>query len=165
MNMEETRVLEGDKVIASLAEAGLTVRDKVVRAVLIASGTLSVGLGVLGIVLPVLPTTPFLLLAAACYLRSSRRLHRWLLSNRLFGEYIRRYLSGEGLPLATKVVTLSLLWLSLGASALFAVPGHLWWVRLILLAVGVGVTIHLLSIKTSRKGSGRFSTWLPPPDA
>jgi uncharacterized membrane protein YbaN (DUF454 family) len=69
----------------------------------------------------------------------------------VFGEYIRRYLSGEGLPLATKVVTLSLLWLSLGASAFLAVPERLWWVRLLLLAVGIGVTTHLLRIKTSRR--------------
>jgi hypothetical protein len=151
--MEETRVLEGDKVIASIAEAGLTVHGKVVRVVLVASGSLSVGLGVLGMVLPVLPTTPFLLLAAACYLRSSRRLHRWLLSNRLFGGYLRRYLSGEGLPLAAKVSTIAMLWLSLGASALYAVPARLWWVRLILLAVGVGVSVHLLSIRTSGKGA------------
>jgi uncharacterized protein len=149
--MEETRVLEGDRAIASLAEVSLTARGKLVRAVLIASGSLSVGLGMLGIVLPVLPTTPFLLLAAACYLRSSRRLHRWLLTNRVFGEYIRRYMSGEGLPLPLKVSTLVMLWLSLGASAFFAVPAHLWWVRLILLAVGIGVTTHLLSIRTSRQ--------------
>lgn len=153
--MEETRVLKGDKVIASIAEAGLTARDKLVRAALVAAGSLSVGLGVLGVVLPVLPTTPFLLLAAACYLRSSRRLHRWLLTNRVFGEYIRRYLSGEGLPLSLKVSTLTMLWLSLGSSALFAIPPRLWWVRLILLAVGIGVTAHLLSIKTSRKGGAR----------
>lgn len=153
--MEETRILEGDKVINSLANAGRTARDKLVRAALIAAGSLSVGLGVLGIVLPVLPTTPFLLLAAACYLRSSRALHRWLLTNRVFGEYIRRYMGGEGLPLPLKVSTLVMLWLSLGASAFFAVPSRLWWVRLILLAVGLGVTAHLLSIKTSRKGGGR----------
>jgi uncharacterized protein len=96
--MEETRVLEGDKAVASLAEAGQTVRGKLVRAVLIATGSLSVGLGVVGIVLPLLPTTPFLLLAAACYLRSSRRLHRWLLGNRVVGGYIRRYLDGKGRP-------------------------------------------------------------------
>jgi uncharacterized protein len=149
--MEDVRVLEGDQSIASLAEAGLSLRGKIVRGMLVVLGTLSVALGVIGAVVPVLPTTPFLLLAAACYLRSSRRLHRWLLSNRVFGEYIRRYLSGEGLSLATKVVTLILLWLSLGASAFLAVPERLWWVRLLLFIVGIGVTTHLLRMKTSRR--------------
>ncbi len=155
--MEETHTLEDDRVITSLVEASLTARDKLVRAALISFGTLCVGLGVLGIVLPVLPTTPFLLLAAASYLRGSRKLYRWLLANRLFGEYLRRYLGGEGLPLAAKAVTLALLWLSLGASAFFVVPARLWGVRLVLLAVGVGVTIHLMTIRTSR------STTNPPP--
>ncbi len=118
------------------------------KVLLIIAGTISVGLGALGAVLPVLPTTPFLLLAAACYLRSSRRLYHWLLTNPLFGEYLRRYRSGEGLPLSTKVSTLILLWLSLGASAVFAIPEQLRWLRLILLLVGIGVTIHICRIKT-----------------
>jgi uncharacterized membrane protein YbaN (DUF454 family) len=121
------------------------------RALLGAAGVLAVGLGLLGVIVPVLPTTPFLLLAAACFLRSSARLHQWLLENRVFGEYLRRYREGEGLPLSSKITTLALLWASLGASAMFAVPSRLWWVRLLLLAVGAGVTVHILKIKTFRR--------------
>lgn len=120
------------------------------RSLLLAAGFLSVALGLLGVVLPLLPTTPFLLLAAACFLRSSERMHRWLLENRVFGEYLRRYRNGEGLPLSSKVTTLVFLWGTIGASALFAVPPRLWWVRLVLMAVGLGVTIHILRIKTRR---------------
>jgi hypothetical protein len=122
--------------------------------VLVAAGVLFVGLGLVGVFVPVLPTTPFLLLAAACFARSSDRLHRWLLENRVFGEYLRRYRNGEGIPLASKVTTLVLLWATLGLSALVAVPPRLWWVRLVLLAVGLGVTTHILRIKTSRQGRG-----------
>lgn len=125
-------------------------RSRLARGLLLAAGGLSVALGLLGVVLPVLPTTPFLLLAAACFLRSSERMYRWLHENRLFGEYLRRYRSGEGLPLASKVTTLAILWATLALSALLAVPSRLWWVRLILLAVGVGVTVHLLRMKTHR---------------
>lgn len=110
-----------------------------------------VGLGVVGVLVPLLPTTPFLLLASACFLRSSDRLHRWLLGNRIFGDYLRRYRNGEGLPLSSKVTTLVLLWASLGASAFWAVPGRLWWVKLLLLGVGIGVTVHILRIKTRRQ--------------
>ena len=137
--------------------AGLTVAEalddagsRIKRVLLITAGTLFVALGLVGVVLPVLPTTPFLLLAAACYVRSSRRLYRWLLTNRFFGEYLRRFRDGEGIPLAAKIWAISLLWLSLGSSALLAVPARLWWVRLILLAVGIGVTTHIARIPTRR---------------
>jgi hypothetical protein len=121
-----------------------------VRVALIAAGVLFVCLGVVGAFVPVLPTTPFLLLAAACFVRSSERMHRWLLGKCVFGEYLRRYRDGEGIPLASKIWTLALLWAALGISAFFAVPARLWWVRLCLLAVGLGVTIHILRIKTRR---------------
>ncbi len=127
--------------------AGSSVR----RGLLVAAGVLFVGLGMVGVVLPVLPTTPFLLLAAACFLRSSGRLYRWLYGNRVFGEYLRRYRDGEGLPLASKITTLVLLWATLAVSAFAGVPPRLWWVRLLLLVVGIGVTIHILRIKTARK--------------
>ncbi len=121
------------------------------RVLLLAAGVVCVGLGVVGVLVPLLPTTPFLLLASACFLRSSDRLHRWLLGNRIFGDYLRRYRNGEGLPLSSKVTTLVLLWASLGASAFWAVPGRLWWVKLLLLGVGIGVTVHILRIKTRRQ--------------
>ena len=132
--------------IGEAARARVGVR----RWLLVAAGTACVALGVVGALVPVLPTTPFLLLAAACYARSSRRLHRWLFANRLFGDYLRRYRAGEGLPRASKIATLALLWASLAASAFLAVPGRLWWVRALLLLVGIGVTIHVARIGTRR---------------
>ncbi|MBN1946915.1 MAG: YbaN family protein [Bradymonadales bacterium] len=132
-------------------EVGRAGYGRLGRALLVAAGTLFVLLGLIGVVVPVLPTTPFLLLAGGCYLRSSRRLYRWLYTNRVFGEYLRRYRDGEGLPLATKIWTLLLLWVTLATSAFLVVPAGLWWVRLLLLAVGLGVTIHLARIRTCRK--------------
>lgn len=118
------------------------------RTLLIACGTLSVALGVVGIFFPVLPTTPFLLLAAVCYARSSERFYHWLLTNHWLGEYIRNYREGRGIPLKQKVLTIALLWLSIGYAALFVVP--LWWVKLILFGIATGVTIHLVRTKTYR---------------
>jgi uncharacterized membrane protein YbaN (DUF454 family) len=122
------------------------------RILLVVSGTLFVALGILGMFLPVLPTTPFLLLAAICYARSSKRFYHWLLTNRWFGEYIRNYREGSGIPLKQKVLTISLLWLTIGYAAWFVVSP--WWVKLILLGIAVGVTTHLIRIKTFKTGDG-----------
>jgi uncharacterized membrane protein YbaN (DUF454 family) len=77
------------------------------------AGTLAVVLGILGIFLPLLPTTPFLLLASWCFARGSTRLHDWLLSHRVFGEYLRNFEAGRGIPLRAKIVATVLLWSSL----------------------------------------------------
>jgi uncharacterized membrane protein YbaN (DUF454 family) len=112
-------------------------------------GTISVGLGFLGIFLPLLPTTAFLLLAAWAYARSSKRFYDWLLNNRLFGKYITAYLQGKGMPLISKVSTLVLLWLTILTSMLFFVENI--YVRMVLVLVAVGVTIHILTLPTYRK--------------
>jgi len=118
------------------------------RGALVAAGSVFVVLGVVGTFLPLLPTTPFLLLAAACYVRSSDRLYDWLLENRVLGKYLRSYRAREGIPLTAKIATLALLWVTLGASALYALPPRLWWIDLVLLAVGLGVTFHLVRLPT-----------------
>ena len=126
------------------------IRRSLIRRALIIAGTLSVGLGILGMVLPLLPTTPFLLLAAACYARSSERFSNWLLNNKLFGNYIKNYREKKGVPLKVKVLTISLLWITIGCSAVFAVDVLL--VRIILILIAIGVTIHILRIRTLERG-------------
>ncbi len=118
------------------------------RLLLILAGSISLVLGVIGIVLPVLPTTPFLLLAAFCYLRSSRRLYDWMLNNRVFGTYIYNYLTYRAVKKSVKVVTLALLWSALSVSIALVSNVYL---RVFLAAVGVGVSIHVISLKTLRK--------------
>jgi len=116
------------------------------KFILIVIGTVSVGLGAVGVVLPGLPTTPFLLLAAACYGRSSTRFHHWLLNNPLFGRYISDYTLRKGLPLRTKIIALISLWATIGTTALFAVNSvH---AQVALGIVALGVTTHLLWLKT-----------------
>lgn len=100
--------------------------------------------GVVGIALPVVPTTPFLLLAAACYGRSSVRCYRWLVTNRVFGRYLSDYLCGRGVPLRVKVTALTFLWVVIGVSVFLV---ERWWLRGILLAVAVAVTVHVLMLK------------------
>jgi len=116
------------------------------RWVLIIVGSFFAGLGILGIFLPLLPTTPFLLLAAACYIRSSERLYNWLMNNRWIGRYIKNYLEGKGVPLKSKVFSISALWITIGYSVFFVV--NIFPVRVILILIAIGVTMHLLSIRT-----------------
>jgi uncharacterized protein len=104
------------------------------------AGTLAVLLGILGIFLPLLPTTPFLLLASWCFARGSERLHRWLLSHRLFGQYLRNFEAGRGIPLAAKIVATALLWSSLlMAMRRFDTPA----VPLLLALTGACVSLYL----------------------
>ena len=116
------------------------------KLVLVIVGTLLVFLGFLGVVIPLLPTTPFLLLAVACYAKSSQKLYEWLLNNKLMGKYIRSYYEGRGIPLPAKVVAISMLWVTIGCSAIFIVPVLI--VKIVLFLIAVGVTIHILSVKT-----------------
>ena len=113
------------------------------------AGTICLGLAILGIFLPLLPTTPFLLLAAACFARSSRRFSNWLLSNRFFGKFINNYHEGKGVPLKLKAFSVLLLWITIGCSVAFAV--QILAVRIILVFIAFGVTIHILSIRTKRQ--------------
>ena len=115
---------------------------------LLALAWLCVALGFLGVFLPLLPTTPFLLLAVFLFARSSPRWRIALMRHRLLGPYLRGYASKEGLSVRAKAATLAILWGTILAS-LFLLADS-WWVRLVLLAVGVGVTIHILLRKTRR---------------
>ncbi len=104
-----------------------------VRLIFAGLGFLFVALGVLGVFLPVLPTTPFMLLAAACFARSSPRIHRWLLSNPTFGPIINEWHTYRSIPYRAKRTALLLIVLSFGVSITFFVP--IWPAKL---AMGFG---------------------------
>ncbi|MFI3265819.1 MAG: YbaN family protein [Rikenellaceae bacterium] len=119
------------------------------RIIFITLGVLCVGLAMAGMVLPLLPTTPFLLLALWLFLRSSPRLARWLLTNKFCGEYLDNYRRGRGIPLRVKVFVTSLLWLSIGFTSIFVID--ILWLRLLLLAIATTVTYHILTFPTLKK--------------
>ena len=116
----------------------------ILKALLILGGTLCVALGVIGIFLPLMPTTVFLLLAAACYARSSDRFYQKLLNNRFLGAYIRNSREGRGMRRRDKAVTLTVLWLGIGATIIWS--AHTLWLRLLLLAIATGVTVHVAKV-------------------
>ena len=117
------------------------------RPFFVAAGSASLALGIVGIFVPVLPTTPFLLLASACYLRGSERMHRWLLSHPRLGPFIRAFEEGRGIPRRSKAIAIGLLWLSI-SHAIWMLGTPLAAVAL--LALATGVTIYLLRLPTLR---------------
>ncbi len=122
--------------------------NSITKPVLIAIGSFSLVLGVLGIFLPLLPATPFFLLSSACYVRSSSRLHGWLMANKYWGEYLRNIQDKRGIPLKGKIITIALLWVSLTFS-IYRLNNLA--LDLLLLTVGVGVTTFLLCMKTLKQ--------------
>ena len=116
------------------------------KIALVTAGILCVGLGVLGIFVPVLPTTPFLLLAAACFVRSSDRLYNWLIHHKWFGDYIRHYREHRAVTLKSKIIALVMLWGVIGYTAFGVIDN--WWIRGLLGIIAVGVTLHLLHLRT-----------------
>lgn len=118
------------------------------RMVLLVSGWLLLALGAVGALVPVLPTTPFVLLAAGCFSFSSPRLYGVLLRSRLFGPYIENHRTGAGVPMEVKVRSICLLWLLLCVSM---VASRTTWLTILLIFVGTAVTAHLLLLKTRDK--------------
>ena len=106
------------------------------------------GLGIIGIIVPILPTTPFLLLAAACYMRSSERFYQWLTRNRIFGAYVRNYIEGRGMRIRMKILTIFLLWLAIGLTVAFEVQSIV--IRIVLICIAIGVTVHIVLIRRRR---------------
>lgn len=140
-------------------------RSWCVRALLMALGMGSLALGLIGVFVPLLPTTPFLLLAAACFLRSSERLYAWLIHHPWLGSYIRNYREHRAMTLRAKVVALSLLWVVIGHSVLLATDKL--WLRGLLLVVAACVTTHIVLLRTmkltkSELGGGQINAGLRP---
>ena len=130
--------------------------QKLVRTLWFIAGTICVVLGAIGIVLPILPTTPFLLAAAACYYKSSPRMHRWLLNNKWFGEYIRNYTEGKGLTKKTKIIALIVLWVTIGFSTVSMLNRLLpetlvLQMQIIMVIVAIAVSAHILRLPTFRE--------------
>jgi uncharacterized membrane protein YbaN (DUF454 family) len=124
-------------------------RNKFMRGLYFVSGTVFLILGGVGILLPILPTTPFLLLSLACYYKSSKRMHYWMLNNRWFGRYLKNYAEGRGISLEAKLLTVSLLWIFICYSVFFIVEVTI--IQIVLLSIAVGVSIHIIKLPTLKK--------------
>ena len=119
---------------------------------LIIVGSVSLVLGVLGIFLPMLPTTPFLLLSAAAWVKASPSLYEWLINHPVLGEYIRNFREHRAIPLRVKIISVSLVWLTIGY-CIFAVVDEWWWAQVLMTLLAVAISWHILSFKTLKKKS------------
>ena len=113
-------------------------------------GLVSFALAVAGIFLPLLPTTPLLLLAAWCFVHSSPRLYEWLMQHPKFGPYIRNFRENRAIPLHVKVVSITLIWLTIGFCIFAVVDEHLW-AQIAMFALATAISWHILSYKTLKK--------------
>ncbi len=125
------------------------VKNRYQKYLLIIAGVISVFLAFLGIFLPILPTTPFLLLAAFLFSKSSDKFYYWLINNKLFGSFIKNYREGRGVSRQAKFVSLTSLWLVMGSTIIYAVNNI--YIKILLLIIAIAVTIHLLIIPTFYK--------------
>lgn len=120
-----------------------------IRHFWIITGTISLIAGIIGLFLPVIPTTPFILLSAFCYARGSKRLHNWLLNNKLFGIYIENYEKGKGIPIKIKVYWIIILWLSISITTTIIVKNS--YIKLTLIIIAILATLYIISIKPKSK--------------
>lgn len=117
------------------------------KYLLIIIGCISLALGVIGMFLPVLPTTPFLLLSAGCFLRSSKPLYDWLLNHKYLGEYIKDFIEYKAISKRIKVTIILTLWLTILLSVMIV---DIMWVKLLLILIAIGVSVHILHFKTKK---------------
>jgi len=125
------------------------ITNQALRYILLFSGVLFLFLGIIGVFIPILPTTPFLLLSAACFARSSKKFYHWLLTNKWFGSYIKNYHEGKGITLLVKIIVISLLWMTILGSILFISP-H-FWMKIVPIMIAFLVSLHIILIKTYKK--------------
>ena len=129
-------------------EKGRNLSGRLKRLLWNIAGTISLALGLIGIVLPIMPTTPFLLLAAACYLNGSKRMYEWMTHNRFFGRYLSDYMEGRGIPLRAKVASICFLWGAISVSILLVAEDLV--IQAVLVVVGASVTAHIIKVRTKR---------------
>lgn len=120
-------------------------KRNLIKYLLIAAGMVSTAVGVIGIFVPLLPTTPLLLLAAACFMRSSDRLYTALIRHKVLGMYIKNYMEKRGIPIKIKLFSIALLWAGILSSAMFATDKL--WLRILLVSIAIVVSIHIMLIR------------------
>lgn len=116
------------------------------KYLLIIIGSICLALGVIGIFLPLLPTTPFLLLSAALYVRSSEKLYQWLINQKYLGTYIRNFREHRAIPLRAKIISVSMVWVTL-IYCTITISEEIW-IKSLFIILAASISYHILSYKT-----------------
>lgn len=119
------------------------------KKILALLGFFSLGLGIIGAFLPLLPTTPFILLSAYFFARSSEKMHKWILEHKIFGELIINFNENKTIPLHAKIIAISMMWTSILFS-IFNIAKDRLWLQVLLVTIAAGVTIHISRYKTKK---------------
>lgn len=123
----------------------------IIKALYFGAGLFFVLLGLFGIVIPGLPTTIFMILAAACFFRSSTKMYDWVINHPLFGESVLRFRSGEGIPIKAKYTSIIMMWFFISTSIFFFLHSHALWIKAIITVSGFIGTIFILRQPTFKK--------------
>ena len=123
--------------------------NRLIKYILATLGLISLFLGIIGIFLPLLPTTPFLLLSAALFMKSSTRLYNWLMNHKYLGKHLKNYLLHKTISKKSKISALSLLWLAILATIIIIIDKLI--IKILLLVIAIAVTIHILSFKSNKE--------------
>ncbi len=121
-------------------------KPKSIQILLVIAGSISLALGIIGIFLPLLPTTPFLLLSAICYLNGSKKMYLWLINNKYFGKYIKDYQEKRGVKLKMKIFAILLLWITILNCIVFLIISSL--VNMLLITIALAVSAYIIKLKT-----------------
>jgi hypothetical protein len=124
-------------------------KNKFLKYLFAFCGIISLTLGVIGIFIPLLPTTAFLLLSAALFMKSSTRLYNWLMNHKYLGEYLQNYIHHKTISVQSKITTISLLWITILASVLLILDNL--FLKILLLVIAIAVSIHILSFKSHKQ--------------
>jgi uncharacterized protein len=123
--------------------------NRLIRILWISFGFLMVGMGILGAILPVIPGTIFFIIAAICFAKSSEKFYKLLIHNKYVGPHLQSYLEEKFIPVKTKIIIISSLWISITASAVYVLD--VFWQRAIMFLIAIGVTIYIVLHRSKKK--------------
>lgn len=111
-------------------------------------GLIFLGIGMIGVVIPGLPTTIFMIIAVACFYRSSQRLYDWVINHKYFGEHVKNYREGRGMPKKAKFMAIGTMWIFVSISVLFGIPDHMLMIKVITILGAATGTGYVISLRT-----------------
>jgi len=124
--------------------------NKVTRILWLISGCISAMFGLVGIIIPGLPTTVFMLIAAACFYRSSQRFYDWVINHQLFGHHVKNFREGNGMSIKAKIMVFLVMWIFIVFAIVFGIPDYLIWAKILTVLAALAGTAYIFSLPTMR---------------